>query len=566
MLKKMISTLEEETTYLQHKRCIHLAAELGFMAHQHQVRKSGQPFFTHPFEVARILASQKMDSYSIIAGLLHDTVEDTDISFDDIELLFTKRVRNLVEGMTKVSKLSNNRQRLIAKEEVDAENMRSLFIAMSNDWRVIIIKLADRLHNMRTIDGLPLHKQLVLAKETNDIFVPIAHRLGLRFFKTELGDLSLKCMDKAAHDQIAKYVEKKVSNGHFVLEYVVEQLREKLTDLCVEHTISYRSKSIHSIHEKMCKFNVKVQDILDILALRVVVNASEPVCYSILDMVNDIWPHQCIKDYIAHPKENGYQSLHSTIEVFDQFVEVQIRTTTMHVVAEQGTAAHWLYKEKHPVSWHLASPEISAAENAADFVMKVKDQFKSCIFVFTDEGVLMFVKGSVVLDVTNTMAKPSWNYDVYVNGHKQNDMYVLNNGDRLSLHPSSIYGEKYICEECLPVLGDSVVEVDNILHRKECSRYMTNIDLSAELIYASSNKFFESHIFIICIDRAGLLLEITNIVTSFVDSIIDVKSTNENTISTFYFRLSVQHVIQIRRIFAKLNEVDGVLSVHRDHM
>lgn len=374
------SQLEPHVTYQSANdlRVIEKALQLAYKAHESQRRHSGDPFITHPVAVAIILADLRMDRDTIVAGLLHDTVEDTAITLTTIEELFGLQVRKIVEGETKVSKLPKMADISIDKQ---AENLRQLFIAMTEDWRIIIVKLADRLHNMRTLQYMKQPKRHKIAKETLDIFAPLAHRLGMWQVKAELERLGFMYLYPLEYEETRQLVEKKLPKYMRVLEESRQALKTALeNDIILQQSVaqievSARIKELYSLWKKMQQHDNDIEDIYDLVALRVLItpkpvqlkcpssDASQcnewnrkmletlekSLCYYTLGIVHAMWqPFPCrVKDYIAFPKENGYQSLHTTVMAggAQAPLEVQIRTLEMHLVAEYGMAAHWIYKD-----------------------------------------------------------------------------------------------------------------------------------------------------------------------------------------------------------------------------
>lgn len=360
--------------------------------HKGQKRVSGETFFTHPLAVALILMKLRADSPSICAALLHDCVEDCNITLDDITILFGEEIAGLVDGVTKFKGI-----KFESKEEYNAENLRKVLIASTKDVRVILIKLADRLHNMRTIQYFPREKQERIARETQEIYSPIANKLGMRFIKGELDDICLKVMDPEAYKMIRiKIAETRVNREKHAQE-LIALLKAKLAERGIDSHISGRAKYFFSIYEKMKKEGKDFEDIYDLIALRVIVRTI-PECYSSLGIVHELWKPfpKHFKDYIAVPKANGYQSLHtSVVASYGKILEIQIRTLQMHQLAEEGIAAHWKYKgterDKHferKLSWlkHLLEWK-QESKTAKEFVETLKiDLFEDEIVVFTPKG------------------------------------------------------------------------------------------------------------------------------------------------------------------------------------
>ena len=393
---------------------IHQAYDFMMAKHNGQMRKSGEPYYHHLLEVAYILASLRAGPATIIAGLLHDVVEDTDVKIEEIEKLWGSDVAKLVDALTKIQRLKLSR---IESEDFEAEDHRKIFIGMAKDIRVIIIKLADRLHNMRTLASLARDRQIALSKETADVFVPIAHRLGLDNIKCELADLCLKYLEPEKYNEIVSLLSKKER----VLKKSLNVFQKKLADIIFEHQIPFeissRVKSISSIYEKMYVKGHQFDEIYDILALRIICE-TEIQCYEILGLIHQIYtpvPGR-FKDYIAMPKPNMYQSLHTTVISGDgNFYEVQIRTKEMDEVAESGVAAHWAYKEQSGYNPQAEQKEIENKlhwfrdfvsmsnenhENASEYMENLtKDIFEANVYCFTPNGkVIELAQGATPID------------------------------------------------------------------------------------------------------------------------------------------------------------------------
>ncbi|HVW78122.1 MAG TPA: bifunctional (p)ppGpp synthetase/guanosine-3',5'-bis(diphosphate) 3'-pyrophosphohydrolase [Alloacidobacterium sp.] len=320
---------------------IRRAWEFCLEHHKGQLRASGEPYVLHPLEVAIVLAEMKLDSTAIAAGLLHDAVEDTPVTTADITAKFGEQVAHIVEGVTKIDKIQ-----FANKEDRQAENVRKMLLAMVSDVRVVLIKLADRLHNMRTLEHLPADKQQVIARETLDIYAPLAHRLGMGKVRGELEDLAFRFVDPYAYQQVQDAVEERRSEGEQFLAGVEALLQEKLREHNIKARVEWRIKRLYSVNQKLIKSRTTVDQVYDLLALRVITTSVQD-CYAVFGLIHSIWrpvPGR-IKDFIAMPRPNLYQSLHTTVmgEGGHQF-EVQIRTEEMHRIAEEGIAAHWKYK------------------------------------------------------------------------------------------------------------------------------------------------------------------------------------------------------------------------------
>jgi guanosine-3',5'-bis(diphosphate) 3'-pyrophosphohydrolase len=381
------------------------AHDFSVKLHEGQKRKSGEPYIVHPISVSLILASMRMDIPSIVTGLLHDTVEDTSVSLTEIASEFGQEISQLVDGVTKISKISFK-----SSHEKQAENFRKMILAMSKDIRVILVKLADRTHNMRTLQHLAANKQQNIAQETLEIYAPLANRLGISWMKIELEDLSLRYLKNEIYQKISKLVAKKKSERSEYIETLIKILTEKLAEYGLKVRVSGRSKHFYSIHKKMESRKINFDEINDLVAFRILTR-SIGECYEALGIVHQFFkpvPGR-FKDYIAMPKNNLYQSLHTTvIGPFGERLEIQIRTDDMHNVAESGIAAHWEYKEgklsqKDSQKFHWLRQLLEAQESLTDpseFLESVKlDLFEGDIYVFTPKGELRdFPAGSTPLD------------------------------------------------------------------------------------------------------------------------------------------------------------------------
>ena len=382
------------------------AYDIAKAAHQDQKRRSGEPYIMHPVAVAQILLNFGMDNECIISALLHDVVEDTKVSIDFIKEHFGDEVALLVDGVTKLGKIP-----LSTREEVQAENIRKMFIAMNKDVRVIIIKLADRLHNMRTLQFMPDYKQREKSLETLEIYAPIAHRLGIRAIKDELEDLAVRYLDPIAYQEIENNLSMKKEEGERFLNDIKAQIQERITPLIKNAAITSRVKSVHGIFRKVYIKGKSFEEIYDIYAVRIIVDTMID-CYNALGIVHDMFkpiPGR-FKDYISTPKPNMYQSLHTTVLSKDGIpFEIQIRTWEMHRTAEYGIAAHWKYKlgkggkdaldEK--LSWiHRMIETGESTDTAEDLVASIKgDLSVEEVYVFTPKGdIKSLPTGSTVID------------------------------------------------------------------------------------------------------------------------------------------------------------------------
>jgi len=310
--------------------------------HQGQIRLSGEPYLSHPLEAAHILAQLKMDVICIAAGLLHDVIEDTDVELTEIKDLFGEETANIVDGVTKIGKMN-----FANREQRQAENVRKMILAMSSDIRVILVKLADRLHNMRTLGFQPEAKQRLIATETLDIYAPLAGRMGINWIKSSLEDLCLFYLEPEIYANIKDATAQRRNDISAFMDQVKTDLSAKLAEFNIQGTVKARQKHFYSIYKKMSEQNLTVNQVYDILAFRVIVNSIKE-CYEVLGHIHSVWkPVQGrFKDYVSVPKANMYQSLHTTvIGPLGQRMEIQIRTWEMNRVAKSGIAAHWKYKE-----------------------------------------------------------------------------------------------------------------------------------------------------------------------------------------------------------------------------
>lgn len=408
MVENLLQKIKENCNNIDIE-VIKKAYDLATEAHKEQKRESGEPYVIHPIDVACILAEMGMDTSTIVAGLLHDVIEDTDYTYEDISNIFSEEVANLVQGVTKLGKIEYK-----TKEEQQADNVRKMLLAMAKDIRVIIIKLADRLHNMRTLKFMPKEKQKQKAKETLDIYAPLAHRLGISKIKWELEDLSLRYMHEEEYYELVKQIAEKRVERETYIANITKDLYEKLEESGVDSDIEGRPKHFYSIYKKMVNKNKSIEQIFDLTAIRILVNSVKD-CYGVLGIVHTIYkpiPGR-FKDYIAMPKPNMYQSLHTTvIGPQGKTFEIQIRTFEMHRTAEYGIAAHWKYKEgdtgedkeknlENKLAWLREMLEWQKeTSDAEEFIEGFKiDLFADEIFLFTPKGVVINLpNGSTPID------------------------------------------------------------------------------------------------------------------------------------------------------------------------
>jgi guanosine-3',5'-bis(diphosphate) 3'-pyrophosphohydrolase len=438
--------IEELSTYLKPKDIEHVrvAIEFSRAAHQGQMRHSGDPYITHPIAVARILAPLHIDTQAIIAALLHDVVEDTDTTTEQVAEKFGKPVAELVDGLSKLEKIQFE-----TREDAQAENFRKMLLAMARDVRVILIKLADRLHNMRTLDSMTPDARERIARETMEIYAPIANRLGLHDLHHELEDLSFKHLHPNRYAVLAKALQVARGNRREVVRKILEAIRQRLADFHIEADVTGREKDIYSIYKKMQSKALAFAEVLDIYGFRVLVNDFS-ACYVALGALHGLYkpiPGK-FKDYIAIPKLNGYQSLHTTLfGPFGTPIEIQIRTHEMHRIADAGVASHWLYKSGHDSindlhkkthQWLQELLEsLSQSSDSSEFLEHLKvDLFPDEVYVFTPKGkILALPRGATGVDFAYSVHTDIGNRCIAV---KVNHELVplrteLRNGDRVEV-------------------------------------------------------------------------------------------------------------------------------------
>jgi GTP pyrophosphokinase len=416
-------------------------------AHAGQVRLSGEPYLMHPLEVSGILAKMRLDVFSIASALLHDTLEDTETSLDDLQRLFGDEVSQIVDGVTKIGRFEFG-----SYEERQAENMRKMILAMASDIRVILIKLADRLHNMRTLDFHATEKQRLIAQETLDIYAPLAGRLGIHWIRTELQDLAFSYLDPDMYEEVVGGLKRNEEERERYIKEVRGIIQEKLADFGLKGKVNGRPKNIFSIYKKMVTQNLDLEHIYDIIAFRIILETIRE-CYEALGVVHSLWkpiPGR-FKDYIGMPKANMYQSLHTTvIGPHGERVEIQIRTENMHRVANEGIAAHWVYKEGTSVpesdskrfAWLRQLLEWQQdLQDPREFLETVRvDLFPDDVYVFTPNGdVKAFPRGSTPIDFAYSIHTEVGHHctGAKVNGKLVPLKYELRNGDIIEIITSA---------------------------------------------------------------------------------------------------------------------------------
>ena len=429
---------------------VYIAYRFAKSLHGGQLRQSGDPYISHPVEAAYIASQLSLDVSTVTACLLHDVVEDTGCSYDDIEAMFGKSVAELVDGVTKLKQIKYS-----SREEQQVENLRKMFFAMSKDIRVVVIKLIDRLHNMRTLGFMPEHKRLRIAKETLDVYAPLAHRLGMSKIKIELEDLSLKYLDPVAYEEIRENIRLKKSARDKYISDIMDIFRNKLSEMEIDGTVMGRAKHFYSIWRKMFTQGKTMDSLYDLFAVRVIVN-SIPDCYAVLGMVHEMYTPvpMRFKDYIAMPKPNMYQSLHTTvIGPNGTPFEIQIRTWEMHRVAENGIAAHWKYKEGKSGESEMDSKLewvrtlLDTQQNIIDtdeFFNTLKfDLFADEVFVFTPKGkVVSLPARSTVIDFAFAIhSEVGYKMSgAKVNGKIVQNNYTPENGEIVEILTANTHG------------------------------------------------------------------------------------------------------------------------------
>ncbi|MCR5700372.1 MAG: RelA/SpoT family protein [Candidatus Saccharibacteria bacterium] len=428
------------------------AVEMAKKAHEGQLRKTGEPYIVHPLAVKKILEEWGMDEDTIIAGILHDTIEDTDLTLDDIKQEFGESVAFLVDGVTKLSTARNGMRDIDTYLPATRDNFLRLMIALGDDIRVLIIKLADRLHNLRTLSALPPDKQKKIAKETLEVFAPLADRLNMGLLRVEMADLAFKYVDPKRFDELEQLIKKYNKSAEKSLAKTEEEIRRALRKEKIKYKLSGRVKSVYSLHKKLAKHHQNMGEIYDLMALRIIVE-DVTTCYLVLGIIHSLYTPMDgrIKDYIAMPKQNGYQSLHTTVITKDKhIVEFQIRTNEMHEYAERGLAASFYYNEQKLTESYkkgkiehlptnllwITELQMTAAklrEGKKVDLKKLKlNLFADKIFVYTPKGdIIDLPKGALPLDFAYKLHSEIGDHvvGVKINGKMSNLGKKLEHGD-----------------------------------------------------------------------------------------------------------------------------------------
>jgi len=448
--------IKQAGTYLPDDKValVKAAYEFASRAHQGQVRKTGEPYLEHPLTTAMILAEFHLDAETLAAALLHDVTEDCGVPLEEIEANFGSQVGKLVDGVTKLNKLTNRARTRETKSKVQAENLRKMLLATAEDLRVVLIKLADRLHNMRTLGALPAEKRRDIAQETMEIYAPLAHRLGMRDAKWQLEDLAFRYLKPRLYHRIARLVAGKRAEREGFIAEVSQILCQELDKVDIKAKVYGRPKHIYSIYQKMGKYDAQgknFRDIHDLFALRVLVDSVSD-CYKALGVLHNLWrptPEE-FDDFIANPKDNGYQALHTTVMCQDtRPLEIQIRTHDMHRVNEYGVAAHWLYKEgkvggqfRDEIAWLRQLGDWREELDSEEFLESVKtDVLVDRVFVYTPKGEIKELpRGATPLDFAFRI-HTNLGYrciGAKVNGKLGPLNYTLKNGDVVAIMASKV--------------------------------------------------------------------------------------------------------------------------------
>ncbi len=541
---RITDILEKAHTYLPQAdlEMIEKAYIFSASVHQGQIRLSGEPYLTHPMEVAGILVDMKMDAATVITGLLHDTVEDTLTTIHQIEENFGKVVAFLVDGLTKISQI-----RFSSQEERQAENFRKMILAMSSDIRILIIRLADRVHNMRTLEYQTPERQQYIAQETLELYAPLANRLGINWMKTELEDLSFRHLNYEAYNDLARRVAKKREKRDRYTAEVKTIIKKELDNLGIKAEIEGRAKHFYSIYQKMKEQHIDFDEVYDLIAFRIILDSDkEKDCYEALSAVHALWkpvPGR-FKDYIAMPKANNYRSLHTTvIGPYGERVEIQIRTREMHEWAEKGIAAHWRYKEGHQnggddVEQIKKLRELlemqQDVDNPREFMSSLKlALFPDDVYVFTPNGdVRAFPKGATPVDFAYSIHTDIGHQCIgaKVNRNIVPLKYILKNGDTVEIitqaghHPSKDW-LKFV------VTSRAISKIRNWVNAEERKK---SIGLGKALL---EKEFKKHHL------KFGQFLKSEEMKTLYAE--FSVKTLDDLLAAVGYGRLSPKRVVNL---------------------
>ena len=546
--------------------------------HKDQKRKDGSPYIIHPLAVAEIVAEIGLDTDAILGALLHDCIEDTDSTYDDIARNFGPTVASLVEGVTKLTRVEYS-----TLEEQQMENLRKMFMAMSKDIRVILIKIADRLHNTRTMQYQSPAKQISKSRETMDIYAPLAHRLGMQKIKWELEDTSLKYLDPEGYNEIMRYLNAHQAEADAFMKAIQSKITTRLSAVGIHGSIYGRIKHVYSIYRKMKAQNKTIDELYDMYAFRVIVD-SIPDCYNVLGHIHDLFnlvPGR-FKDYISTPKPNMYQSLHTTV-IGQQGIpfEVQIRTWEMHETAEYGIAAHWKYKQgvaggdEKQFEWVRRLLETQQDSDAEDYIHSLKvDMFDDEVFVFTPKGKVMSLpSGSTPIDFAYAIHSGVGNAMV---GAKVNNRIAsydqqLCNGDIVEDIDSCMIK---FSRCCTPVPGDDIVGFITkgygvSIHRRDCRNASGASDPKqagrwVKVAWSTEDKPFSTTFEIDSTDRSGIWLDIATALSAAKLKVTelsgrDMPAGKARTVATF----EVRNVQELETIRTKIRAIDGVIDVRR---
>ena len=541
---RITDILDKTQDYLSPKELEMIEKAYIFSAavHQGQVRLSGEAYLTHPVEVAGILADMKLDAATIISGMLHDTVEDTLTTIEQVREGFGKDVAFLVDGLTKISKITFGSQ-----EERQAENFRKMMLAMSSDIRILLVRLADRIHNMRTLDFQPANRQQYIAKETIELYAPLANRLGINWMKVELEDLSFQYVNPDAYHELARRVVQSKEKRDQYTEEVKGIIHAEMERFGLKGEVDGRAKHYYSIYKKMEEQHLNFDEVYDLMAFRVILDSDqEKTCYEALSVVHALWkpvPGR-FKDYIAMPKANNYRSLHTTvIGPHGQRVEIQIRTRAMHEWAEEGIAAHWRYKEKRS-SQTDDSGQIKKLrellesqqelQNPREFMSNLKMAlFPDEVYVFTPNGdVKSFPKGATPIDYAFSIHTDVGNQCIgaKVNRNIVPIKYQLQNGDMIEIitqtghHPSKDWLK-------FAVTSRARSKIKNWIKTEERSK---SIDLGKDLL---EKEFKRHHLKFTAVARSE---EIKKIYDEY-----GLNSLEDLMVSVGYGKISPKHVVRL---------------------